>query len=291
MRGARWLWVWWLVLVGAVPRTGWAGDRLDEARQQAQSTGSSGGGAEVLGALAGLAEALDDDRDDDARDSSPNIAAPVLPDPPNVAFLDYPYANGRRGFAVSTEPGEELPPWARGHAFRLRAEGAYLDDDVWRAGTSITVLVPGLYARLGHDLMIEGPTAKLDGDVEIEGTVRDRLHFARLELGPQIVHEETFAARFGVVGTVMFDDQRSLPVEPTTLPGIGAALELELYPLRPLVFTARGAASQLWGARVFEARVTAAVLIRRFEIYAGYDHRLVGRVPLGGPTLGVAARF
>ena len=40
-----------------------------------------------------------------------------------------------------------------------------------------------------------------------------------------------------------------------------------------------------------EARATAGVSIRNVEIYAGYDHRQIGRVHLGGPTVGVAVRF
>ena len=268
-----------------------AGDRLDDARREAQSSNSTGGSG-ILGALAGLSEAVAADDDDDRpRHAQPSTAPAVQVAQRGVGFLAYPYVDGRRGFAVHTQPGDDLPPWGREYAFRFSAEGAYLYDDVWRSGSSITLMAPKLYARASYDLMLEGPTPKLEGDIEVQGAVRDRLHFAGVEVGPQVVHEQTFAARFGLVGTLMFDDQRSLPDEPTLLPGIGAALELELYPVRPLVFTARGALSRIGGAVAVQGRVTASVMIRRFEIYAGYDHRLIGRVPLGGPTLGVAARF
>lgn len=243
-----------------------------------------------LGALGAFGE---DEGDDDGPDARP-ASYPWEDDEQPVAlsgFLPHPYADGRPGFIVHAEPGEDLPPDVRPHALRLSAEGAYLYEDVWRASTRLTVMLPYFYTRFGYDLMLEGPTPRLEGDVEIEGTVRDRLHFASVELGPQMAPEETFAARLGVVGTLMFDDQRSLPVEPTAVPGLGAALEFEFFPVRPLVFTARGAASALGGTHLLQARFTAGVVLDRFEVYAGYDHRLIGTVPLGGPTLGFAARF
>ena len=46
------------------------------------------------------------------------------------------------------------------------------------------------------------------------------------------------------------------------------------------------------GDTVFmEARGTLGVSINRVELFAGYDHRLVGDVPLGGPVVGAAVRF
>ena len=284
-------WLWVAVL-------GWtmsasearAGDRLDAARKEA-SSGGGGGFFELFAAFS------DDDDDDDVGDDDydDDDDAPTRTPPPGpvslAGFLPHPYAGGRPGFVVHSEPGEDLPDDARLHALRLSAEGAYLYEDVWRASTQLTVMLPFFYTRFGYDLMLEGPTPKLDGDVEVEGSVRDRLHFATVELGPQFVPEEMFAARLGLVGTLMFDDPRSLPVEPTAFPGLGAALEFEFFPVRPLVFTARGAASRLGGTHLLQARFTAGVALDRFEIYAGYDHRVIGKVRLGGPTLGVAARF
>lgn len=285
------------MVVICVPRKARAGDRLDAARKQTQSSSSSGGGGGFLEGLAAVAEAIDDDDDNDygqtrRREIPPQPIRMAPSEPPRShGFLAYPYAEGQPGFMVHTEPGDELPEHAQEFALRVGAEGAFLYDDVWRAGSNLTVMLPNFYTRFGYDLMLEGPTPRLDGDIEVSGTVRDRLHFARLEFGPQLAPEEMFAARLGLVGTLMFDDQRSLPVEPTMVPGVGVSLEFELYPVRPLVITARGGASKLGGATMLEGRLTAGVMIRRFEIYAGYDHRLIGNVPLGGPTLGVAARF
>ncbi len=292
-----------IVMVVGISGDARAGDRLDAARKQTKSSsggggGGGGGGGDIGGffeALGAIAEALDDG-DDDAPRRRREVAprpiriVPSLP-PRSHGFLAYPYAQRRAGFMVHTEPGDELPAHAREFALRVGTEGAYLYDDVWRTGFSLTAMVPYFYTRLGYDLMLEGPTPRLDGDIEVQGTVRDRLHFARLELGPQIAPDEFFAVRLGLVGTLMFDDQRSLPAEPEMVPGLGAALEVEAYPVRPLVVTARGAVSKLGAARVLEARLTAGVMVRRFEIYAGYDHRVIGNVPLGGPTVGVAARF
>ncbi len=206
-------------------------------------------------------------------------------------FLPYPYAGGREGYMVRAAPGEAVERDTHAAVFRVGAEGGYLFDDVWRTSADLRMMLPRFYVQARYDLMLEGPSAVLEGDVEVSGDVRDRLHFANLELGPQLSAGERLAVRVGLAGTIMFDDARSVPREPTVTPGIGGVLAFDLYPIRPLVISGRGAILGLGKTLMFEARGTVGVSLNRVEIFAGYDHRQIGDVQLGGPTAGVAVRF
>ncbi len=206
-------------------------------------------------------------------------------------FLPYPYAAGREGYMVRAAEDSEVDDDTRHVVMRIGAEGAFLYEDVWRSSAQLRVMTPRFYVQGRYDLMLEGPTARLDGDVEIGGKVRDRLHFATFELGPQFSPGERLAVRFGLVGNIMFDDQRSLPEDPTVTPGLGAAAAFDLYPIRPLVVSGRGAIMRLGNTVFMEARGTLGVSINRVEVFAGYDHRMVGDVALGGPVVGAAIRF
>ena len=286
---------WWLSIVVAVvvlvPGRSRAGDRLNAARAEAGASAPSFGSSDDDdddddgGIVLGLLGALASDDDDDA----------IQPEPIDLdgrrGFLPYPYANGRPGYMVRAEPGAEVDDDTRHGAVRFGAEGAYLYEDVWRTSAQLRLMLPRFYTQLRYDLMLEGPTPLVDGDLEVHGTVRDRLHFANLELGPQLNAGEHLAVRVGALGVLMFDDRRSLPEDPTMTPGIGGVIEVDLYPVRPLVLSGRGAVLKLGQTVMFEARATAGVSLNRVEIFAGYDHRQIGGVHLGGPTAGVAVRF
>jgi len=286
----------WVILVPGVSR---AGDRLNAARSQAGASSPS------TSSRGGSVQDDDDDRgcadDWDCDDGGPGLLGALLGDAlsesdgvdldPRRGFLPYPYADGREGYMVRAAPDAGVEDDVHHRAFRVGAEGAYLYEDVWRTSAQLRFMVPRFYTQLRYDFYLEGPTPRLDGDVEVEGKVRDRLHFANLELGPQLNAGERLAVRVGVLGNLMFDDRRSLPRDPTLTPGVGGVLEFDLYPVRPLVFSGRGAVQRLGRAVMFEARGTIGVSIDRLEVYAGYDHRQVGNVHLGGPTAGLAVRF
>lgn len=301
---------WWQVLVVAVvvlvPLQSRAGDRLNAARKEAgasspsrSSSGRSSSSSSsdwydddddddegVLSAIVGALLSRSDDDDDTACCASTQS---VLDE--RRGFLPYPYAGRREGYMVRAAPDADVDRDTRHVVTRAGVEGAFLYEDVWRTSAQLRVMTPRFYAQGRYDLMLEGPTARLDGDVEVGGTVRDRLHFATFEFGPQLSAGERLAVRVGVVGNIMFDDQRSLPADPTVTPGLGAAAEFDLYPIRPLVVSGRGAIMRLGDTVFMEARGTLGVTINRVEVFAGYDHRIVGNVALGGPLVGAAIRF
>lgn len=289
-----------VVWVALAPAESRAGDRLNAARQEAgasSSSSSSGGGG---------GWSWDDDDDDcDCDDDGPGLLGLLLGaaasneesdgDASIVdekrGFLPYPYADGRPGYMVRAEPGDEVSEDTHHAVFRFGTEGGYLYEDVWRSSTQFRFMLPRFYGQLRFDHFLEGPTPRLDGDLEVRGTVRDRLNFLNLELGPQFSAGEHLAVRFGVLGNLMFDDRRSLPEDITMTHGVGGVLEFDVYPVRPVVFSGRGVVQKLGKTVMFEGRATAGVMLNRFEIYAGYDHRQIGDVHLGGPTAGVSVRF
>ncbi len=66
---------------------------------------------------------------------------------------------------------------------------------------------------------------------------------------------------------------------------------LDVFPVRPLVLRGRAALHGTFGVPMVQLRARAGVSLGRAELYAGYDQRWVGTIPLGGPTAGVAVRF
>lgn len=294
-----------MVVAFVAPGVAQAGDRLNAARGAAGASARSGtssrghhdgdhdddddDGVGVVGILLGAMLSGDDEDDGTLTFDVTGVNGPTLDR--RRGFLPYPYADRREGYMVRAAADEPVPKDSRRVAFQVAAEGGYLYEDVWRASARARFMLSRFYGQFRYDFLLEGPTPRLDGDLEVSGTVRDRLHFTTFELGPQFSPGERLSVRLGLAGNLMFDDQRSLPQQPTTTPGIGAVLGVDLYPVRPLVFSGRGAVMRLGDALYLEARATVGVSLNRFELFAGYDHRQVGPVHLGGPTAGVAVRF
>lgn len=206
-------------------------------------------------------------------------------------FLVHPYVGGHRGYIVRTlESGVEAEG-TKELGFQIQAEGAYLYEDVWRGSAEFRAAQSRLYIQGNYDLMIEGPTPRLDGDVEVTGQVRDRLHFVAFEVGGQFAPCPVVAIRVAPVLTVMFDDRGSNVDEQLVAPWMGWSVALDVFPVRPLVLRGRAALHRSFGASMLQLRATAGVSLNRVELYAGYEYRQVGDVPLGGPTAGVAVRF
>ena len=269
-RAHRAVMVWWLALfvVLAAPD-----DRLEDARAEVREGGASGPlDVDLSGSLDGLPEP----------DACP------LSDG-RCGFLRYPYADGRPGYMVERKPGQEETS-VRDQAVRVSAEGAYLYGDVWRSSAQLRLLAPSFYFQARYDFLLEGPTPVLDHDLEIQDTVRDRLHFANVEAGCQLFSGPKVAGRLGVAGVLMIE--RPYGGGGDVIPAVLFVSELDAYPIRPLVLSARaGLGRFVGGAMLLEARATVGASLRNVELFAGYDHRQIGRVHLGGPTVGLAVRF
>jgi hypothetical protein len=65
----------------------------------------------------------------------------------------------------------------------------------------------------------------------------------------------------------------------------------DLCPMQPLIFSALIDAGTLGSAGVFHGRITAGMIWRNWEVYAGYDYLGIGSVNLQGPVAGLRFWF
>jgi hypothetical protein len=73
--------------------------------------------------------------------------------------------------------------------------------------------------------------------------------------------------------------------------GFNFTYGMDLYPVKPWVFSTTLDAGTLGHAGVFHIRATAGYMLNRFEIYGGYDYMRIGAVDLQGPVLGLRVWF
>ncbi|MEM6295531.1 MAG: hypothetical protein AAGA54_29930 [Myxococcota bacterium] len=277
---ARWLWLGFGLLVIFGPRPVLAGDRLERVRGEFDGSSSSGSRS-------------DDDDDDDDDVGTVRALLELSEDEPGKLqrFLPYPYANGRRGYIVRPADAKQADAVGKELAAEVQAEGGYLYDDLWRSSLSVRASQSRLYMRGAYDLWVEGPRARLDGDLEIRGSVHDRLHRVSFEVGGQFAPSEVVTLRFAPVLSVLFEDRRSGSASPLVIPWLGWSAGMDLFVARPLVLRANAAIHGSFGVLMPHLRATAGINLRRVELYAGYDQRWVGAVSLGGPTAGLTVRF
>lgn len=125
-----------------------------------------------------------------------------------------------------------MASWAKGGteqvAVRISAERAYLYEDVWRSSAQLRLLAPSFYVQARYDLMLEGPTPVLDQDLEIRDTVRDRLHFANVEVGGQLFSGPKVAGRIGLTGVLLVESPHSS--DGAVAPAAFFVSELDAYP-------------------------------------------------------------
>lgn len=263
-------------LVGFFPSQAWAGERLQAARREVTESTSSPSTTPS---------------DDSADTGSASVDLALDEDGQGPRFLPHPYARNRRGYIVRAPDSGPGADGTKPLGFHLQAEGAYLYEDVWRGAAELRAAQSRLYMQGNYDLMLEGPTPRLEGDVQVTGQVQDRLHFLSFEVGGQLSPSPVVAIRLAPILTVMFDDGRSDVEDRLVVPWMGWGAAFDVFPVRPLVLRGRAAIHGSFGVTMVQLRATAGVSLGPAELYAGYDQRWVGAVGLGGPTAGVAFRF
>jgi len=201
-----------------------------------------------------------------------NLQGPP-PEPPFRRYVHrWPYERRSSGWVVD--------PWKGGQedhrrvTGRLEAEGAYLYRGLWRSG---------LAARVG--------TARVDVDSQMSFYLdvphRDALYLGDTTFNFAPVAEPRVVWRVGAGARYMLDAR-----VPGTGPreyamGWNFSTSLDAFPRKPFVISARLDRGTLYHTPVWRARASVGVVRERFELYAGYEHTQVERIPLGGPTLGL----
>lgn len=194
--------------------------------------------------------------------------------PPFERFVHrYPYEAREPGWVVDplSDRGQE------GHrrvGARLEAEGAYLFRGLWRTGVG---------ARVGT------PRLDIDSQLSFYADVphRDALYLGDTSFNLAPVAEPRVVWRVGVGARYMLDARLPGPGSHEYAMGWNVTTSLDAFPRRPFVISARLDRGTLYQTPVWRARATIGVVRERFELYAGYEHTQIDRVPLGGPALGL----
>lgn len=190
--------------------------------------------------------------------------------------LQYPYAMGYLGPAVreaAIAPDRRFDePVVLGI---VDASAGYVFDGVVRGQVSGRL-------RVGHILELEG---RYGAYFEQTRDAIQALGLGRLAVLFGLVFTDVVQLRVGVLGMLYHD---AVGVEG----GFGATLELDVYPVEPLVLRAEAAFGQLGQAGMLDARATLGVQIDRGELYVGYqvfavDSFVTDPIVLHGPVAGL----
>lgn len=203
---------------------------------------------------------------------------PTPPPPPTTygRFHRYPYHGGHEGHVLRTE--DKADPRGRLHSGRLSVEGAYMGDDVWRSSFDL-------------DVSLWRVSLLSDMGFYLEQPLEDALYLGGTYVGFTAVMQPRVVWRLGLGANYMVDGRTPGEGHREYAAGVGGTTRLDVFPIKPLVISARGDFGTLYKARTWTGRVTAGVLIRGFEVYGGYEVRTVGRVPMYGPVIGLRAWF
>ena len=187
--------------------------------------------------------------------------------------LRFPYADGLPGVRV---PISRLSPRERTPLFVgvVDASAAHVIDGIVSGQLSARLRIGG----------IVGFEARYGAYFEQTAGALDALGIARLALDVTLVGTDGFEMRTGAAILVYHD-------EAGVEPGYAGSLEMDGYPVAPLVVHADTSFGQLGGAYFVDGRATLGAQIDRGEIYVGYQVLVVGRGAqsdvLHGPIVGV----
>lgn len=192
-------------------------------------------------------------------------------------YAPFPYARGYRGQMRIVADGESAP---RSRMF----SGSVALDGAWFSPTLV---------RSGVDLQLVGRAVGLAVDfnpmLEIRPLDALTLGSANALMVPLLRPRVRLLVGLGV--NFMIDGRAHPSVERTDAMGSNATVRLAVYPVRPLVLRSRLDVGTLGDAWTYSFRATGGVMLRRFEVFGGYEARAVGRVELHGPTGGLRVFF
>ncbi|MFO0632775.1 MAG: hypothetical protein U0168_07995 [Nannocystaceae bacterium] len=208
-------------------------------------------------------------------ESAPATAGPasVSVSSPVPEFARFPYADAHAGYV-------RRGGMARGRVVSGRAalEGSYLGDHVWRGALDVELSLWRVSLRNELGAYVEAPA-------------RDALYLGNTALYFAAVMRQRVIWRVGLGANYFIDGQRQRGRPPEHRAGVDLSTTLDVFPVRPLVLSARADVGGLGGAVAVMGRASIGVALRRWEIYAAAEYRNIGGVRFAGPALGVRAWF
>ncbi|MCA9705106.1 MAG: hypothetical protein KDK70_04550 [Myxococcales bacterium] len=268
------------LLVAAVVGLGSAeahAGRLDSVRSEVSGSSSSGSSSSSSGGSGSSSGSSDWDDGccvGSTAGSTTTVSAgdaPPRPAAPPMRFRHYPYEGGGAGYMFALRPGDDA---ARKRAAQVWAEGAWQGRGLWRSAGG---------------LRLDGRIFGVDGDLSyyLEPAAHDALYLGTANLSVIPIHAERGLLRLGGGINTMIDGR--LPGEGPREYALGwnITTSMDLFPAWPVVVSGRVDLGRLYQAWMGRARASVGVMLWRMEIYGGYEHTQVGRVGMGGPTLGI----
>jgi len=157
-------------------------------------------------------------------------------------------------------------------------EGAYLYDQLYRSAFGIDLN----YWRLG-----------LSSDLSffLEGPFKDALYLGSTNAKFALVMRPAVRWRIGGGAQYMIDGRVPGEGRREYAAGGNFTTDVDVFPFWPVVLSGRFDYGRLYRTRSMLGRATVGVMLSRFELYAGYEARKIGKVSLHGPMVGLRAWF
>jgi len=175
---------------------------------------------------------------------------------------------------IDTEPdpseAAKHPLPKRSWAFQWGAESGYVLDRVWREGLSIRLQT---VQRIDFDANWSLFMERQPGAYTNLATGREHIVW-RFAESSHVQFHTSFGAQH------LVDSQG-------TVSGIDFTYGFEIYPAKPLTITVEGALGNLESVFAPRVRATLGTMVKRFELFLGYEHQWIGSETLGGPFAGV----
>ena len=234
----------------------------------------------ILGAILCALFSSDDDESHYTPSGDSGSSESSLPSP-SYRYASYPYARGHRGYLVRRDfdlaYNGDVQPLAHSthdYGLQLALEGGYLDG-IARADTGVRLLTP---VRLELDTRFAFLHESID-HAELGAPDSDATTLGSTHLAYRLFQGEAGMLRIGAGARYMIDAKGADG-------GFDVLLGVDLFMGRPVVLSLELAAGSLGDAVVFAPRIQLGFMLDRWEIFASYEHLMIGDVELPTPMLG-----
>lgn len=112
----------------------------------------------------------------------------------------------------------------------------------------------------------------------------DELHITDINVMFRVAQSENYLIRAGLGANIMGDAY-------ATDGGFNVTAKADLFPVKPIVLSGEIDLGTIGDAEMFHVAGKMGIMLNRFEVFAGYDYRTLGGIPLKGAMAGVQVWF
>jgi hypothetical protein len=196
-------------------------------------------------------------------------------------FASFPYAGGAAGHALrGVAPSDRLP--GRLHAGTIAADGGWLGGRQGRGALHLRLVV----WRIGLDSTMNAHFSRplREGPLHVFAVGSTHAVFAPV-LRPRVAWWTGVGVNYAAAS------RAANPAGVGMATGFNLMTSVDVFPIDPLILSARGDFGMLDRQPVVAARATLGAMLDHVEIFAGYEARRVGPSVIAGPLAGVRVWF